>query len=178
MQTSRARVTARLFAVGLLVLAQGHVVPADAQIAAPPRQCGCPALTKVITFYDNATIPGGIGISSGTYTRVDGFAYINIFVEFEQNGPDEDPVSLGVVFAFDSAGLGGSRRYFNFEQNFSGAAHPQMITLSGENSWHGSPHNKSSYTARLPVMGPYVQVFPFNQWAKDRKFSIRAYLTY
>ena len=28
------------------------------------------------------------------------------------------------------------------------------------------------------VRGPYVQVFPFNQWAKDRKFSIRAYLTY
>jgi hypothetical protein len=177
MKTSRSRTAARLFVVAGLVLAQGSVGSVNAQIIQPPRNCGCLANTKVIKFYDNATIPAGIGISSGTYTPVDGYRYINIFVQFEQHAAAEQPVSLGVVFAFDSSGTMGSRRYFNFEQNFSGTADPQMITLSGEGSWHGSPHDISTYTARLPVMGPYVQVFPFNQEPKDRKFSIRAYLT-
>lgn len=172
MKTS-SRLAAWLLIVGLLVLGQGPINSAQAQ----PRKCDCLALTKVIKFYDNAKIPAGIGISSGTYTLVDGYRYINIFVEFQQDTAAEQPVSLGVIFAFDAAGLQGSRRYFNFEQNFSGTADPQMIRLSGANSWHGSPHNKSTYAARLPVMGPYVQVFPFNHEAKDRKFSIRAYLT-
>jgi hypothetical protein len=145
MNRNRARLAARLLAVGLLVVAQ---VPVEAQsvidLKQPPH-CRCLAETKVISFYNNATIPAGIGISSGTYTNVDGYRFINIFVEFEQN--------------------------------VTAPADPQMITLSGANSWHGSPHNISTYTARLPVMGPYVQVFPFNQEAKDRKFSIRAYLS-
>jgi hypothetical protein len=156
---------------GSLVMAQS----ADRKLRTYP--CTCMANTKVITFYDNHTIPANIGISSGVYTKVDGYRYINIVVEFEQGADDEKPVSLGVVFAFSSDGKQGSRRYFNFEENFSGSANPQMITLSGANSWHGSPHNRSSYTARLPVMGPYIQVFPFNNEGKDRKITIRAYLT-
>jgi hypothetical protein len=108
-----------------------------------PNPCQCLAETKVITFYENDTIPAGIGISTGSYTNVDGYRFINITVEFEQKTAGEKPVSLGVVFAFDA----------------------------------GSPHNKSSYTARLPIMGPYVQVFPFNQEHKARKFTIKAYLS-
>jgi hypothetical protein len=52
-----------------------------------------------------------------------------------------------------------------------------MITLSGKSSWHGSPHNKSTYTARLPVMGPYMQVFPFNHHNAPRNISVVIYLT-
>ncbi len=140
------------------------------------RPCQCLADTKVITFYENHTIPAGIGISSGSYTKVDGYRFVNITVEFEQASPSEKPVSLGVMFAYGTGGELGSRRYFNFEQNFAGDANPQMVTLSGANSWHGSPHNKSSYTARLPIMGPYIQVFPFNHEAKARKITIKAYL--
>jgi hypothetical protein len=139
--------------------------------------CECLLRTKVVTFYEDYTIPAGIGVSSGTYTQVDGYRYINIFCEYEQQGAQEAPVSLGVVFAFSPGGANGSRRYFTFEENFSGTADPQMITLSGKNSWHGSPHNKSSYIARLPIMGPYVQVFPFNHEDKERKLNIKAYLT-
>jgi len=111
------------------------------------------------------------------YTEVDGYRYINIFVEFEQEEASEEPVSLGVMFAFSTGGQVGSRRYFTFEENFEGEADPQMITLSGKNSWHGAQWKKSSYTARLPIMGPYVQVFPFNHEKKDRKISITAYIT-
>ena len=177
MNRIRAHRALRLLAVGLLVVAQAPVEAQSVIDVKQPPQCRCLAETKVITFYNKATIPAGIGISSGTYTNVNGYRFINIFVEFEQNAAGENPVSLGVVFAFDAGGTMGSRRYFNFEQNFTAPADPQMITLSGANSWHGSPHNISTYTARLPVMGPYVQVFPFNHEAKDRKFSIRAYLS-
>jgi hypothetical protein len=142
-----------------------------------PNQCQCLAETKIITFYENDTIPARMGISTGEYTKVDGYRFINITVEFEQLTAAEKPVSLGVVFAYNSGGELGSRRYFNFEQNFIGTANPLMITLSGKNSWHGSPHNKSSYTARLPIMGPYIQVFPFNNGMKARKFTIKAYLS-
>lgn len=137
----------------------------------------CLLRTRTIVFYEDHIIPANTGISSGMYTDVDGYRYINIFVESEQEEASEEPVSLGVVFAFSTNGKVGSRRYFTFEENFEGEADPHMITLSGKNSWHGAQWKKSSYTARLPIMGPYVQVFPFNHEKKDRKISITAYLT-
>jgi hypothetical protein len=143
----------------------------------PEQQCQCLLKTKIITFYEEYMIPGGVGVSSGVYTNVDGYRHINIFVEFEQQEADEELVSLGVVFAFGPSGKHGSRRYFTFEENFEGTADPQMITLSGRGSWHGTQWKKSSYTARLPIMGPYVQVFPFNHEKKDRMLNIMAYLT-
>jgi len=133
--------------------------------------------TKTITLYDNATIPANTGISTGIYTKVDGYRYVNVVVEFEQTSANEAPVSLGVTFAHDQNGKLSSRRYFTFEENFSGAADPQMITETGKASWHGSPHNKSSYIARLPIMGPYAQVFPFNQHSEARTLSVVLYLT-
>jgi len=133
--------------------------------------------TKTVTIYSDRSIPANTGISTGVYTSVDGYRYANITVEFEQNTANEEPVSLGVVFAHSQNGQLGSRRYFNFEQNFSAAADPQMITLSGKNSWHGAQQKKSSYTARLPIMGPFIQVFPFNHHSEARTVSVLVYLT-
>ena len=130
MNRIRAHRAVRLLAVGLLVVAQAPVEAQSVKELKQPPRCGCLAETKVISFYDNATIPAGIGISSGTYTNVDGYRFINIFVEFEQNTAAEAPVSLGVIFAFGRQEPLGIRRYFNFEQNFTGSADPQMITLS------------------------------------------------
>ena len=132
--------------------------------------------TMVVDVYSDQSIPANTGISTGIYTDVDGYRYVNIVVEFEQNTATEEPVSLGVVFAHSQNGNLGSRRYFTFDENFSGTADPQMITLSGNASWHGSQHKKSSYIARLPVMGPFVQVFPFNHHSEPRQFSIALYL--
>lgn len=136
---------------------------------------GC-ATTKTISIYDNHLIPANTGISTGVYTEVDGYRYVNVAVEFEQKEPKEEPVSLGVVFAHSSYGELGARRYFTFEENFTAPADPQMITVSGRGSWHGHPHDKSSYIARLPIMGPYLQVFPFNHHNQERTFSIVLYL--
>ena len=41
---------------------------------------------------------------------------------------------------------------------------------------HGSPHNISSYLARFPVMGPFVEVFVYNRAAMARKVSVWGYL--
>lgn len=132
--------------------------------------------TEVIVIYDDHPIPASTGISTGVYTNVDGYRYVNVVTEFEQTAADEDPVSLGIMFAHNASGKLAARRYFNFEENFSLPADPQMITLSGKNSWHGHPHDKSSYVARIPVMGPFVQVFPFNHHDAGRKISIVLYL--
>lgn len=83
---------------------------------------------------------------------------------------------MGAIFAHDATGGIGAREYFNFEQNFDAPAAPQMITLSGKGTWHGHPQYISSYIARLPVMGPYMQVFPFNHHDEVRTFSIKLYL--
>ncbi len=133
--------------------------------------------SKTIAIYDGASIPANTGISTGIYTEVDGYRYVNIAVEFEQRAFDEEPVSLGVVFAYDQNGKWGSRRYVTYDENFSGSQNPRMITVSGKASWHGRPHNKSSYIARLPIMGPFLQVFPFNHHGEERTFSIVLYLT-
>ncbi len=132
--------------------------------------------TETIAIYSEHSIPANTGISAGAYTSVDGYRYVNIVVEFEQNTAIEEPVSLGVIFAHNQNGELGSRRYFTFDENFSGPANPQMITLTGKASWHGSQQKKSSYIARLPIMGPFIQVFPFNHHNETRKLSIALYL--
>jgi hypothetical protein len=132
---------------------------------------------KTLAIYENHIIPANTGISTGVYTEVDGYRYVNITVEFEQNTSTEAPVSLGVLFAHNSSGKWGSRRYFTYEQNFNSAPDPRMITLSGKGSWHGLQQKLSSYTARLPVMGPYIQVFPFNHHDDTRDISVVLYLT-
>ena len=51
-----------------------------------------------------------------------------------------------------------------------------FIGVSGGEAWHGSQWKISTYTARFPVMGPWVQVFPFNRAGVERTVSIWGYL--
>ena len=121
-------------------------------------------------------VPANIGISKPPYTNIDGYRYINIFVRFTQKEADEPPVDLGVIFAFDTGGDMGARRYANLEENLPGPQSTNFIDVSGSASWHGSQWKISSYMARFPVMGPYVQVFVYNRAAVKRKVSVWAYL--
>jgi hypothetical protein len=134
------------------------------------------ACTKVIRFYTDAKLPASIGISSGVYTNVDGYRHLNVFVQFSQTAANEAPVDLGVIFAFDTQGKLGARRYVNLELNVPGPQPTNFIQVSGAGSWHGSPHNISSYVARFAVTGPFVQVFPFNNAPIDRIISVWGYL--
>jgi hypothetical protein len=132
--------------------------------------------TKTINFMTEHTVPANTGISLPPYKNVDEYRHINVFVEFNQENFDEPPVDLGLMFAFDSNGAMGSRRYVNLEENLPHPQNVNFISVSGEGTWHGSPHNKSSYTARFPIMGPYAQVFVYNRAQKERKVSVWAYL--
>ncbi|HEU4874634.1 MAG TPA: hypothetical protein VFT44_16155 [Pyrinomonadaceae bacterium] len=142
-----------------------------------PTQGPCnPACTKIVRLLTDHEVPPNVGISLPPYTNIDRYRYINIFVRFSQAAADEPPVDLGVIFAFDANGTMGARRYVNLEQNVSSPQSTNFIEVSGRGSWHGSPHNISSYLARFPVMGPFVEVFVYNRAAMARKVSVWAYL--
>jgi hypothetical protein len=140
-----------------------------------PGPCN-PACTKIVKFMTDHDLPASIGISLPPYTSLDGYRYLNVFVRFTQAAADEAPVDLGVVFAFDANGAMGARRYVNLGQNLSGPQSTNFIEVSGRGSWHGSPHNISTYVARFPVMGPFVEVFVYNRAAVARKVSVWGYL--
>ena len=134
------------------------------------------ACTSVVKFMTNYKLPPSIGISLPPYTSIDHYRYINIFVQFTQKAANEAPVDLGVMFAFDSNGMLGARRYANLEANVSGPQSTNFIEVSGQGSWHGSPHNVSSYLARFPVMGPFIEVFVYNRAPLKRRVSVWGYL--
>jgi hypothetical protein len=70
----------------------------------------------------------------------------------------------------------GARRYVNLEENVAGPQSTNFVQVSGAGTWHGSQHKISSYLARFPVMGPYVQVFVYNRAPEKRKVSVWGYL--
>jgi len=114
--------------------------------------------------------------SSGVYTSVDGYRHLNVFVEFSQHADNEPPVDLGVVFAFDAQGKLGARCYVNLEPNLPYPQRTNFVEVSGLGTWHGSQQNISSYVARFPVLGPFVQVFVYNRADFDRTVSVWGYL--
>jgi hypothetical protein len=81
-----------------------------------------------------------------------------------------------VIFAFDANGAMGSQWYANLETNVPGPQKVSFIEVSGAGTWHGSLHNISSYAARLPVMGLFVEVFVYNRAPFPRKVSVWVYL--
>lgn len=135
-----------------------------------------PACTAVVRFMTDKEVPPSVGISIPGYKSVDGYRHINIFVRFNQEKPDEAPVDLGVLFAFDTKGTMGARRYVNLEENVPGPQATNFIEVSGSGSWHGAPHNTSSYVARLPVMGPFAWVVVYNRAPIQRVVSVWGYL--
>ncbi len=135
-----------------------------------------PACTKVIKFMTDQLVPPNTGISQPPYTEIDGFRYIHLFVRFPQAVANEPPVDLGVVFAFDANGTMGARRYVNLTHNVGSPQGTNFIEVSGSGSWHGNPHNISTYVARIPIMGPFIEVFTYNKAPVARKVSVWGYL--
>lgn len=132
--------------------------------------------TDVVKFMTDKEVPANTGISLPPYTSIDGYSFINIFVLFDQKEANEAPVNLGVMFAFDANGTMGARRYVNLEANVPATQNTNFIQVSGAGSWHGNPHNISTYMVRLPVMGPFIQVFVENFTPLKHKVSVWAYL--
>jgi hypothetical protein len=135
-----------------------------------------PACTTIVRFMTDHEVPPNEGISLPPYTSIDGYRYINIFVRFSQVTADELPVDLGVVFAFDDNGGMGARTYVNLEHNMPSPQQVNFIGISGQGTWHGSPDDISSYLARFPVMGPFIQVFVYNRAPVKKIVSVWGYL--
>jgi hypothetical protein len=121
--------------------------------------------------------PANSSISLPPYTEVDGHGHVSIMVQFSQQKADEPPVDLRVAFAFDAAGTMSARCYVNPEDRAWPRKRPNPLEVSGAGTWHGNPLNVSSYVARLPVLGPFMQVFVCNRAALPRKVSVWVYLT-
>lgn len=139
------------------------------------QPCSKPC-TKVLKFMTDREVGPNVGTSLPPYKKINGYSHINLFVRFTQEDAGEPPVDLGVVFAFDSTGTMGARRYANLEENLSGPQSTNFIEISGAGAWHGSQWDISSYLARLPVMGPYIQVFVYNRAPVARTVSVWGYL--
>ena len=137
-----------------------------------PKECIL-ACTKVVKF-KTVEAPPSAGFALPPYTEIDGYRHINILVRFDQEEADEPPVDLGVMFGFDD-GTMAARCYVNLEANVSSPQGTQFIEVSGRGSWQ-SQLKASSYIARFPVMGPFVQVFLYNRASKKRKINVWAYL--
>ncbi len=60
-------------------------------------------------------------------------------------------------------------RYLNVFVRFSQVAAGEPPVDLG---WHGTSHNVSSHVARFPVMGPFVEVFVYNQAPVKREVSV------
>src|SRR5262249_45118963 len=129
-----------------------------------------PACTKIVKFMTDHELPPSVGISLPPYTNIDGYRYINVFVQFDQTAAPQPRVAGGVVSPCAANARGAPRRYVNLEQNLSGPQSTNFIEVSGSGSWHGSPPI-SSYLARFPVMGPFVQVFVYNRAPIKKKVS-------
>jgi hypothetical protein len=145
------------------------------KIPFPQSPCEQPC-TKVIKFYTDNTVGPNVGISTGIYTNVDGYRYINIFVKFTQEKANDAPVNLGVIFAFDQSGTMGARRYVNLEPNLQTPTITHPMDVVGSGTWHGDQWKTSSYMVRLPIGGPFIQVFVENFTPIQRKVSVWAYL--
>jgi hypothetical protein len=143
--------------------------------AIKPERCEL-ACTRVVKFMTDHEVGPNIGISLPPYQAVGGYRFINIFLQFSQQAAGELPVDLGVIFAFDKNGKLGARAYTNLEANLPGPQSVNFIEVSGSGTWHGSPHNISSYVARFPVMGSFVQVFVYNRAPVARIVSVWGYL--
>ena len=157
------------------------VVAAGCGTAVREAPCLSP---KTVVVYDNEIIPANRAIWKPEGIPVEGYSYATVFVEHEQHRSDEAPLEVGIGFAPWADGRAGARAYYDFEteRRVGEEAPPRLrqplesIRASGREGWHGSPHNKTSFGLRVPVLGPFMWVYPLNRYAEPRRFTIAVYL--
>lgn len=131
---------------------------------------------KTITFFENQPLPA-LGGTTSVSQAVKGYNYANIFVEHTQTNVNELPVHLALIFGLGSNDELSARNFYNFEENSVNVQMANPLVLSGALSYQGDPAHKSSFIARVPVVGPYLKVNVINQHSAARTVSVKAYLT-
>jgi hypothetical protein len=140
---------------------------------------------KTIVVYDDETIPAHRGVWNRHGIKVEGYSYATVFVEHEQHATAEAPLDVGVGFAPWRDGRAGARSFYDFEtERIRGEGETglrdsplEWISGSGRIGWHGHPHDITSFGIRVPVLGPYMWVYPLNGHSEPRRFTIVVYLT-
>ncbi len=146
-------------------------MPADASKA---RTTAGPRIAKLMTDH---VVPANSCVSLPPYTAVDGYGHASITLLFDRHALDESPVDLSVAFALDASGFMASRLYIDLEANGAGPSMAGPIAVSGAGAWLGGVHASGAYTVRVPVMGPFMQVFVHNRAPVPRKVSVWVYLS-
>ncbi len=133
--------------------------------------------SRVIRLMNEADVPANSEISVPPYNEVDGYRYANIFVRYTQDDPSQPPVDLAVAFAFDDRGLHSARFSATLEEPGSGLRELAAMQVSGAAASAAAPAGSAvTYVARVPVMGPYMEVFTSNRAVVNRKVTVWAYM--
>ncbi len=133
--------------------------------------------SRVLRLMNEADVPAGSEISVPPYNEVDGFRYANIFVRYAQEDPPQPPIDLAVAFAFDDRGLHSARFGVNLEEASPAPRELVPLQVSGAAAANAAaPGTAVTYVARIPVMGPYMEVFTANRAAVNRKVTVWAYM--
>ena len=135
------------------------------------------AQTRILRLMMETEVPPNTELSVPPYNDITGFRYINLFVRYIHEDPAEPPLDLSVEFAFDEKGLMTTRRHAIVE-NRTLSSEPQTlspVTVVGPES-DGTPNQVVTYVLRVPIMGPFIEVFTNNRASVKRKVTVWGYL--
>ena len=167
----------------LLIPALLLVAPARGQ-----AQCSAAVQTRIIPVFNSRLLAPHTGVSVGA-ANVTGCRFINIFVQYRDSAtPNPQPgpipsVSLGALFQLDARSDMRSRMYVNLESNLPSLQNVNLIVVSPKGPFTSTVgteilRESGNYIVRIPVMGPYVVVVPFNDAAVSRYVWVKIYAQY
>ncbi len=132
--------------------------------------------TRILRLMVETEVPGRSEISVPPCNETNGFRTVNLFVRYTHEHPQEPPIDLRVEYAYDEKGLMKSSHWCAPAENGTGDMTARRLEFGGPPS-PGTPDAQSSFIVRLPVMGPYIEVYAINRASANRKVSVWAYLT-
>jgi len=135
-----------------------------------------PACSEVFKLWTDREFPPSIGYSTN-WLKVDGYRYINVFVEYSQESAADGCVDLNLSFALDANGKLSANNFLNMEENPGSPQTTVETMVKGTGTSSGGQHNRGSYVVRWPVMGPYCRAYVYNFTPVARKVSCWVYAT-
>lgn len=160
-------------------------------LVAPTRlqaQCSQAVQTRIIPVFNPRNLAPQTGTTSGAI-NVTGCRFINIFVQYRDSAsPNPQPgpipsVSLGAQFQLDNRSDMRSRMYVNLESNLTSLQNVNFIVVAPTGPFTSTLgtqilRESGNYIVRIPVMGPFVVISPFNDATVTRQVWVKIYAQY
>lgn len=148
-------------------------------------QCSAAVPTRIIPVFNSRSLSGHTGTTSGAL-NVRGCRFVNIFVQYRDSAtPNPQPgpipsVSLGALFQLDAGSDMRSRMYVNLEGNIPALQNVNFIAVAPTGPFTSTVgtqilRESGNYIVRIPVMGPFVVVSPFNDASVTRFVWVKIY---